>query len=171
MSHLDGIDDRQSGLLLEVGSTAVEKERGEQGGIECRRGMATPELVAYSLGHRPLVGETAHRIVAGRARYRGVGRQAHVEVELAAEAIRAGVISLPVGIDAAHTSGSSLGGVLVASVPASSLSRAASWISIAVAPWGARAGLPGAARAMSVQPAAVPLKSSGAVNFEQCETV
>src|SRR4029453_8404451 len=85
LPHLDRIQDGQLRLLLQARGPAVEEERLEEERVQRGRRGATAELIADALGHRPLIGEAAAHVVAGRAGDRAVLRETGVEVELPPE--------------------------------------------------------------------------------------
>ena len=68
-----------------VAARPSQELRLQNEGVHRRRRVAPAELVADALGHRPLIGEAAAHVVAGRAGDGAVGRQPRVEVELLPE--------------------------------------------------------------------------------------
>jgi hypothetical protein len=83
--HLDRIQNRLPGLVVQAGRAAVPEHRLQQGRVRRRRRIAFADLLADSQGSGQPVRKAARHVVAGRARYRAVGRQTLVEVQLAAQ--------------------------------------------------------------------------------------
>src|SRR5580658_2512226 len=85
LSHLDGVDDRQLGLILERRGTAVPELAREEHRVEGGGRVALANLIADALGRAAAVRESAARVVARGARHGAIARESRIEVELPPE--------------------------------------------------------------------------------------